>query len=115
MTDDSSRRLLLAELLAFTNTVQSLGHIAELRQGPGGESDGEGKLEEDVPRPNHRDPVLDEWACLHPVALEEMERARGPVGHSDRERTMRLLREPDRLGSILHRLGESAELGEASD
>ena len=44
-----------------------------------------------------------------------MERARGEVGQTDGERMMRRLGEPDRLGFVLGRLGESAELGEAHD
>src|SRR3989442_174183 len=35
------------------------------------------------------------------------------VGSTDRERMTRRLGEPDRLGLVLGRLGESAELGEA--
>jgi hypothetical protein len=42
-----------------------------------------------------------------------MERACSAVGHADRERTVHRLGEPDRLGLVLDRLGESAELGQA--
>ena len=38
---------------------------------------------------------------------------RGDVGQADRERMMRRLGEPDRLGLVLGGLAESAELGEA--
>ena len=40
---------------------------------------------------------------------------RGPMGHTDRERVLRRLGEPDRLGCVLGSLGESAELVEARD
>ena len=71
--DDSPRRLTLEELLAFPEPVQRLARLAELRQHPGGGGDRRGKQEDDVPRPDHRDPVLDQWARLRPVALEEMD------------------------------------------
>jgi hypothetical protein len=59
--------------------------------------------------------VLDQEARLRPVALEEVERARGAVGQTDGVRMARRLGEPDRLGFVLGRLGESAELGKARD
>ena len=37
------------------------------------------------------------------------------MGPADGERMLRWLGEPDRLGFVLGRLGESAELGEAHD
>jgi hypothetical protein len=40
-----------------------------------------------------------------------MKRARGAVGHTDGERMMRRLSEPDCLGFVRSRLGEPAELG----
>ena len=60
MADDSPRRLTLEELLAFPEPVQRLARLAELRQYPGGGGDRGGKQEDDVPRPDHRDPVLDQ-------------------------------------------------------
>ena len=50
--------------------------------------------------------MLDQGARLRPVALEEVERARGAVGQTDGERMLRRLGEPDRLGLVLGRLGE---------
>ena len=44
-----------------------------------------------------------------------MERARREVGVADSEGMLRRLGEPDRLGLVLGRLGESAELGETHD
>ena len=60
MADDSPRRVTLEELLAFPEPVQRLARLAELRQDPGGGGDRVGKLEDDVPRPEHRDPALDQ-------------------------------------------------------
>ena len=57
--DDSPRRLTIDELLAFPEPVQRLARLAELRQDPGGRGDRKGKQEDDVPRPERRDPVLD--------------------------------------------------------
>ena len=64
--DDSPRRLTLEELLAFPEPVQRLARLAELRQDPGGGGDREGKQEDDVPRPEHRDPVLDPVSAPSP-------------------------------------------------
>ena len=72
-----------------------------------------GKPEDGVPRPSHRIPLLDQRARFRPVALEQVKRARGAVGQADGVRMTRRLGEPDRLGFVLGRLGESAELGEA--
>jgi hypothetical protein len=44
-----------------------------------------------------------------------MTRPRGEVRHADAERTLRLFSQPDRLGFVPGRLGESAELGETHD
>ena len=44
-----------------------------------------------------------------------MEQARGEVGQADGERMLGRFGEADRLGFVLGRLGESAELGEAHD
>ena len=51
MADDSPRRLVLNELLAFPDPVQRLARFVEQRQYPGGVGDREGKLEDDVPCP----------------------------------------------------------------
>ena len=58
--DDSPRRLTLEELLAFPKPVQRLTRLAELRQYPGGGGDRPGKMDDDVPRPGHRDPALNQ-------------------------------------------------------
>ena len=60
IADVSPRRLTLEELLAFPEPVQRLARFAELPQCPGGGGDREGKQEDDAPRPEHRDPVLDQ-------------------------------------------------------
>src|SRR2546426_11690966 len=59
--------------------------------------------------------MLDQRTCLRPVALKEVEHARCAVGLAHGVRMVRRLGEPDRLGCVLGRLGESAELGEAHD
>ena len=83
MADDSPRRLTLEELLAFPDPVQRLARLADLRQRPGGGGDRPGKMDGDVAGPQHRDPVLDQRERLRPVALEQMEHARGEVGPTD--------------------------------
>src|ERR1700730_4153098 len=93
IADDSPSREALEELLALTEPVQRRAPLTELRQYPGGGADRPGKQEDDVPRSDHRDPVLDHRARLRPVALEEVERARGPVGHPGGGRMMRRLGE----------------------
>src|SRR5439155_546384 len=77
LVDESSRRLTLEELLALPEPGQRLARLADLGEGPGGEGDRVGKAEDDVPRPEHRDRVLDHGTCLRPVTLEEETRARG--------------------------------------
>ena len=47
--------------------------------------------------------------------LEEVERGRSAVGLSDGVRMMRRPGEPDRLGFVLGRNGESTELGKTHD
>jgi hypothetical protein len=56
--DDSRPDLALEELLAFPEPVQRHVRLTHLRQCPGGRGDRAGKLDDDVPRPEHRDPVL---------------------------------------------------------
>jgi len=56
--NDASRRLTLEELVAFPEPVQRLARFAELRQCPGRGGDREGKRKDDVPAPEHRDPLL---------------------------------------------------------
>ena len=60
MADDSPRRLTLEELLALPEPGQRLARLADLREDPGGGGDRVGKAEDDVPRPERRDPVLDQ-------------------------------------------------------
>ncbi len=60
MADDSPRRLTLEELLALPEPGQRLARLADLREDPGGGGDRAGKVEDDVPRPERRDPVLDQ-------------------------------------------------------
>ena len=115
MADVSPRRVTLEELLALPESGQRLARLADLREDPGGGGDRVGKSEDDVPRPERRDPVLDQWARLRPVALEEVKPARGELGLTDGVRMLRRLGEPERLGRVLGRLSESAELGEAPD
>ena len=70
IADESPRRLTLEEMLGFPEPAQRLGRFAELREDPGGGSDGEGKQESDVPCSVRRDPVLDQRARLRPVAFD---------------------------------------------
>ena len=112
---NGSRRVeALDELLAFPEPVQRLAGLAVLRQDPGGGREGT-KQVDDVPRPEHRDRVLDQWVRPCPVAPLEVQRARGPVRQTDGVRMLGRLCEPDRLGFVLSRFAESAELGEAQD
>src|SRR6266496_624014 len=60
MVDESPRRLMIEELLAFPQSVQRLARLVELRQCPGGGGDRTGKVEEDVSRPGHCDSVLEQ-------------------------------------------------------
>jgi hypothetical protein len=113
--DDSPRRLALEELLAFPEPVQRLACLTELRQCLGGEGDRGMKRHDDVPTPDHHDPMLDQRARLRPVTPEEVEHTRGLVGQADGERMMHPLGEPYRFGFVLGRLGEPAELSEAHD
>src|SRR4029453_6429891 len=80
LEDNSPRRLTLEELLAFLEQAERLTRLAKLRQHPGGGGDCGRKHENDVSRPEHRDPVLEPRARFRPVALEEMERGRSAVG-----------------------------------
>src|SRR6266536_2898382 len=111
MTDDSPRRLTLEELLTLPDPAQRLVRLADLRQRPGGGGDRPGKKHGDIS--SYRDPMLGHCAHLRPVALEEVEHARGKVGPTDCECMLRWLGESDRFRLVLGRLGESAELGEA--
>ena len=55
-------------------------------------------------------------ACaVRPVALDEVERARGVVGQADGVRVARWSGEPDHLGFVFGRLGEPAQVGEADE
>ena len=111
----SPRRPTLDELLALPQSVQRLVHVAELRQHPGRRADHLRKEHSDIPRPEHRDLVLDQCARLRPVPLEEVERARGAVGHADGERMLCRLGETDRLSLVLGGLGESVRAGRGSE
>src|SRR5439155_21350621 len=102
-------------LPALPDPVTRAASLAYRRQRPGGGGDRPGKVEDEVPGPGHRDPALNPWARLGPVAHEEIERARGEVGQADGERMLRRLGEADRLGFVLGRFSESAEFGEAHD
>src|ERR1700675_2510545 len=74
-TDASPLCLTLDELLAFPKPVERRARLAELRQRPGGGGDRGGKQgAADVPRLEHRDPVLDQRARLRPVPLEALDR-----------------------------------------
>ena len=115
IVDESLRCVVLETLLALPEPGQRLARVAELRKDPGGGGDRMGKGEDDIPRPVRRDPVLDQWARLHPGTLVEVKPARGEVGLTDGVRVMTRLGEPEGLGRVLGRLGESAELDEASD
>ena len=56
----SSRRDTLEEILAFPEVVQRLARVAELRQDPSGGADRPGELEDDIPSPHPREPMLDQ-------------------------------------------------------
>ena len=49
--------------------IQRFARRADLREDPGREGDRSGKAEGDVPRPEHRNPVLDQEARLAAGAL----------------------------------------------
>lgn len=70
--------MMLEELLAFPDSAQRLAFLVELRKHPGTGSDRKGKQEDDVPSSDHRDHALKQLR-LRPVALEEVENARGSV------------------------------------
>src|SRR6516162_1931150 len=57
MTDDSSRRVTLKQLLDLPDSPQRLLRLASLRHRPGGGSDRPGKMDGDISRLEHRDPV----------------------------------------------------------
>src|SRR5207302_188739 len=115
LADDSPRGLALEELLAFPKPIQGLARLTELREDPGRGSDRGRKREDDVPRSVQHDSVFYQRAGFGPVTFKKAEYAGSMVGSTNGERMMRRLGEPDRLGLILGRLGESAELGEAHD
>lgn len=83
-----------------------------MRQDPGGAREHHRQLGDEASRSEHRDLTLEQRGRLGPVALEEMEHARGMVGEKDRVRMMRRLGEPNRLRFVLGRFGESAQMGE---
>src|SRR5207245_292455 len=58
--DAPPRRLTLEELLPFPEPGQRLARVAELREDPGQVGDRRGKVECDVPRSGHCNPVLDQ-------------------------------------------------------
>ena len=60
IAEESPRRLTFEELLALPEPVQRLTGLAELRQCPGRGDHGGAKQVDDVPRPQHRDPVFDQ-------------------------------------------------------
>jgi hypothetical protein len=57
---DAPRHAKLEELLTFSNPIQRLARLAELRKGPGRGREGSMKQVDDVPRPEDRDLVLDQ-------------------------------------------------------
>src|SRR5215510_4799212 len=115
MTDDSSRRVTLEQLLDLPDAPERLLRLASLRHRPGGGSDRPGKMDAYISRLEHRDPVPDPGARLRPVALEDVQHARGEVRPTDGEGVLGWFSEADRLRLVLCRLGKSAKLGEAHD
>src|SRR5258707_7257679 len=79
IADVSGRDLTLDKLLTFPKPAQCLARIAELRQVPGGEDDRQGKQEGEVPRPGHRNRMLEPLARLRPLASQQVDRAIGEV------------------------------------
>ena len=79
---ESPRRGPLEELLPFSEPAQRLARFAELGQYPGGGGDRHRELEDDVPGSEHRDPMLNQYTRLRPVAVVDVEPARGAVGLS---------------------------------
>ena len=51
---------MLDELLSFVHPAQRFIDLTELRQDPGGGSHEEGQHEDNVCRPENRDPMLDQ-------------------------------------------------------
>ncbi len=115
IADVSGRDLTLDKLLTFPKPAQCLARIAELRQVPGGEDDRQGKQEGEVPRPGHRNRMLEPWARLRPLASQQVDRAIGEVSPADCVCIQRRCHEPDRLGCGLGRFGESANFRKAQD
>ncbi len=60
MGDDSARCEMLDELLALVQPAQRFIGVAELRQDPGGGGHKQRQHEDNVCRPENRDPMLDQ-------------------------------------------------------
>src|SRR5215831_4616690 len=101
MTDDSSRRVTLEQLLDLPDAPERLLRLASLRHRPGGGSDRPGKMDAYISRLEHRNPVPNPRARLRPVALEDVQHARGEVRPTDGERMLGRFSEAEASASYL--------------
>ena len=112
---DSPHGLTLEELLALPKPAQRLARLTEVRQDPGGGGYRVGEVESDIPRSDHRDRVLNKWESLRPVTFSEVYLSSRQVGPAGGEWTLGRLGEPEQLGRVRGRVGESAEFDQAID
>jgi hypothetical protein len=103
----------LDQAFAFSEPVQCLGRIAEVRQDPSRAADRAGKREGYVTRPERCAGAFEQRGRLCPFALFAVENAPRVVGVANGRRVVRRFVEIDRLGLVLRRLDKSAEVGEA--
>src|SRR5215831_20388471 len=101
MTDDPPRRMTLEQLLDLPHPAQRLLRLAGLRHRPGGGGDRPGKMDGDISRLEHRNPVPNPRARLRPVALEDVQHARGEVRPTDGERMLGRFSEAEASASYL--------------
>ena len=115
MATQSVRGQTLEQRLAFPQPVQCLARFAALRQRPGGGGDPPGKVEEEGPRPGHRDPALNPQGACAQSPLRRWSTLAANRGHADGEGMLGRFGDPDRLGFGFGRFVESSELREAHD
>ena len=77
MADESLRRLTLESCSPSRSRSSASLASPSCARTQAEEATADGSRSDDVPRPEHRNPVLDQCARLRPIALEQVERARG--------------------------------------